>query len=180
MPKFLDLTDKTFGDLKVLSRAPNKGKNVYWTCQCKCGTIKEIRSSSLTSGITTSCGHCKNPNISITKKKKKCPICNKIFETNINNRKYCYECSPSKDSGKFRKRAIKHQLILYKGNKCEICGYDKCEGALEFHHLNPEEKDFQIADIDLSKNLNMDSLKKEVDKCQLVCANCHREIHYLQ
>lgn len=32
MPKFLDLTDKTFGDLKVLSRAPNKDKNVYWTC----------------------------------------------------------------------------------------------------------------------------------------------------
>lgn len=69
-------------------------------------------------------------------------------------------------------------MILYKGKKCEICGYDKCEGALEFHHLNPLEKDFQIGDIDLSNNLNIDDLKKEVDKCQLLCANCHREQHY--
>ena len=46
--------------------------------------------------------------------------------------------------------------------------------ALEFHHLNPEEKDFGI-----SKTLtrSMDSLRKEVDKCILVCSNCHAEIH---
>lgn len=180
MPKFIDLTNKTFGDLEVIRRAPNKGKNVYWTCKCKCGNVKDIRGTSLTNKITTSCGKCKNfnPNISSINKIKICPICQEQFETNINNRKYCYKCSPVNDSGKFRKRAIKHQLILYKGKKCEICGYDKCEGALEFHHLNPLEKDFQIGDIDLSNNLNIDDLKKEVDKCQLLCANCHREQHY--
>lgn len=36
--------------------------------------------------------------------------------------------------------------LEYKGNKCSICGYDKCLGALEFHHLDSEEKDFGISE----------------------------------
>jgi len=67
--------------------------------------------------------------------------------------------------------------VLYKGGKCEICGYNKCLGALDFHHLNPNEKDFSISDS--SKYHNLEEMKKEVDKCILVCANCHREIHYV-
>jgi hypothetical protein len=61
-----------------------------------------------------------------------------------------------------------------KGGKCSICGYNKCMQALEFHHLDPNQKD-----IGVSTNLstNFDKLKKEVEKCILVCANCHREIH---
>ena len=46
--------------------------------------------------------------------------------------------------------------------------------ALEFHHLNPEEKDFEIS---RTLTRSMDSLRKEVDKCILVCSNCHAEIH---
>ena len=45
--------------------------------------------------------------------------------------------------------------------------------ALEFHHLNPLEKDFNIS----SSSKPIEELKKEVDKCQLLCANCHREVH---
>ena len=60
--------------------------------------------------------------------------------------------------------------------KCEICGYDKCLGALDFHHLDPSQKDFTISNSNIYKNL--DKLKEEVNKCILVCANCHREIHY--
>ena len=59
--------------------------------------------------------------------------------------------------------------------KCEICGYDRCITALEFHHLNRGEKDFSISESTYSRS--MEDLKKEVDKCILVCANCHREIH---
>ena len=46
--------------------------------------------------------------------------------------------------------------------------------ALEFHHSNPEEKDFGIS---RTLTRSMDSLRKEVDKCILVCSNCHAEIH---
>lgn len=77
---------------------------------------------------------------------------------------------------KVHRHKTKEELVKYKGGKCEICGYDKCIGALDFHHLDPSKKDFAISNSNIYKNL--DKLKEEVDKCILVCANCHREIHY--
>ena len=71
------------------------------------------------------------------------------------------------------RKKTKIKLIEYKGGKCEICGYSTCNRALEFHHKNPKEKDFTIS----GKSLSFDKLKSEVDKCLLVCANCHCEIH---
>ena len=76
---------------------------------------------------------------------------------------------------KKRRVRIKEELVEYKGGKCEICGYNKCLSALEFHHLDPSKKDFGIASNSSYKNINI--LKKEIDKCILVCSNCHREIH---
>jgi hypothetical protein len=74
------------------------------------------------------------------------------------------------------KKNIKLKLIEYKGGKCVICGYNKCETALEFHHLNPKSKDFSIS----NNSFSFEKMKLETDKCILVCANCHREIHYLE
>ena len=72
------------------------------------------------------------------------------------------------------RRRRKRKLIAYKGGKCERCGYDKdYPGVYEFHHLNPDEKDFGIA----SKSVGLEKLKLEVDKCQLLCRNCHAETH---
>lgn len=65
-------------------------------------------------------------------------------------------------------------LIDYKGGQCAHCGYNKCSRALEFHHLDPNEKDFGISTI-LTRNVA--SLKAEVNKCILLCANCHAEEH---
>ena len=79
---------------------------------------------------------------------------------------------------KEHRKRVKEELIAYKGGKCEICGYDKCIAALDFHHINPEEKDFAISNSNIYKNI--EALKQEVDKCMLVCANCHRELHYQQ
>lgn len=60
-----------------------------------------------------------------------------------------------------------------KGEKCSICGYNKCLRALEFHHPNPKEKEFQI-----TQNVkDFEKLKEEAEKCILVCSNCHAEIH---
>lgn len=72
-----------------------------------------------------------------------------------------------------RRKLIKEKLIKYKGGKCEKCGYCKNIHALEFHHINPNGKEFTIS----SKNISLKKLKKEVDKCILLCSNCHREMH---
>ena len=73
----------------------------------------------------------------------------------------------------FRKRT-KEKAVEYKGGKCKICNYDRCVSALEFHHLEPSKKDFTLSQ---SMNIAWDKIKEELDKCILVCANCHREIH---
>lgn len=74
-----------------------------------------------------------------------------------------------------RQNEIKIQAIVYKGGECEHCGYSKYIGALEFHHIDPKEKDINWKNFKLRKfNSNF---KKELDKCKLLCANCHREEH---
>lgn len=78
----------------------------------------------------------------------------------------------SKSVVSWRKKT-KIKLIEYKGGKCMFCGYKKCIEALDFHHINPKEKDFTIS----GKSWGFDRLKKESDKCVLVCNRCHTEIH---
>ena len=60
---------------------------------------------------------------------------------------------------------------------CAKCG-DKRIYVLDFHHINPEEKDNTIAH--MIKSSSIEKLVEEVDKCKLLCANCHREFHYLE
>ena len=74
-----------------------------------------------------------------------------------------------------RRDKIKEILVEYKGGKCEICGYNKCISALEFHHLDPTQKEYGIGYKGYTRSIEKN--KKEADKCVLVCANCHREIH---
>lgn len=67
----------------------------------------------------------------------------------------------------------KIKLIEYKGGECIKCGYNKSLKVLSFHHRDPKEKDFSIS----GKSWSFEKLKNEVDKCDLVCSNCHIEIH---
>lgn len=67
----------------------------------------------------------------------------------------------------------KKDLVEYKGGRCCRCGYDKCIDALTFHHVNPLEKEFNIG----GSTYGFERLKKEVDKCILLCMNCHAEEH---
>jgi len=71
-----------------------------------------------------------------------------------------------------RRRKIKTLSIEYKGGRCQVCGYSKYQGALDLHHLG--NKEFGIADKGYTRS--WDKVKSELDKCVLVCANCHREI----
>ena len=108
---------------------------------------------------------------------KNLQIISKEFGVSINRLKFLKRRTPQTDYEILRNRRyrIKKLLVEYKGNKCQVCGYNRCLSALEFHHLDPNSKDFTIAST--MKYSNLDKLKVEVDKCILVCANCHREIH---
>ena len=88
-----------------------------------------------------------------------------------------YRCTKCRmDAVSRKRRKIKQQLVEYKGNKCEICGYDKCIAALEFHHKDYTEKDFSISN--KGSTYGIEKAKKEVDKCLLLCSNCHKELHH--
>ena len=86
----------------------------------------------------------------------------------------CKKCSV--DAVTKRRRAIKLKAVEYKGGECYRCGYNICVDALEFHHRNPEEKDFNLGAKGHSRA--WDRVKEELDKCDMVCSNCHKEIHY--
>jgi hypothetical protein len=83
--------------------------------------------------------------------------------------KLCNSCSIRT----WRKRR-KLKCIEYMGGSCEKCGYDKSPAALEFHHRDPNTKDFGMSE---GENRSWDKTMVELDKCIMVCANCHREIH---
>ena len=74
-----------------------------------------------------------------------------------------------------RRRKLKKIGVEYLGGKCSVCGYDKCIWALEFHHTDPSEKDFGISEY---SNLAWHKIKEELNKCVLLCSNCHKETHY--
>jgi hypothetical protein len=65
--------------------------------------------------------------------------------------------------------------IIYKGSSCLICGYNRFIGALDFHHLDPAEKDFGLSTKGITRAWAL--VKQELDKTVLLCSNCHREVH---
>ncbi len=73
-----------------------------------------------------------------------------------------------------RRRKIKSLAIESKGGKCQICGYSRYQGALDLHHINPLKKTFSLGDKGYTRSWDM--IRAELDKCILVCANCHREL----
>ncbi len=74
---------------------------------------------------------------------------------------------------RLRDKTIELKNLL--GGKCSICGYDKCFYALDFHHTG-ENKEGNLATI--IKDASKQKALKEIKKCILVCANCHRELHH--
>ena len=190
MPKRIDITGKRFGKLTAIEIAKSRGKKTYWWYLCDCGRKKEVQTGHLTSGAITSCGLCEgNKRIdNFIKDKSKllprtCILCEQEFTPNVFNRTYCYDCVPVGlapiERQKLISRLLKHKLVEYKGRKCEQCGYNKCEGALHFHHTDPNKKDFSISQINLNQTIfSIREIKKEVDKCILLCANCHAEKHF--
>jgi len=88
---------------------------------------------------------------------------------------FCKKCFNKYCSDRWVQKKL--EAIEYLGGCCSICGYKKHYGALEFHHKDPTIKKFQW---DKARKLKKETIKKELDKCILVCANCHREIHEME
>lgn len=83
----------------------------------------------------------------------------------------------SKDTKKFWRREIKHRGVQFLGGICRNCGnvFDDC--CYDFHHLNPNEKDFNISSAQTNGAKTWLKVRDELKKCVLLCANCHRLIH---
>jgi hypothetical protein len=73
-----------------------------------------------------------------------------------------------------RRRRVKEQLVKEAGGRCLLCGYDKCQAALHFHHVDPSSKLFGLAMGGITRAI--DEARREAKKCILVCSNCHAEI----
>lgn len=84
----------------------------------------------------------------------------------------CYSISK-----KPRRQRIKEEFIEWKKTlKCSKCGNDD-HRVLEFHHRNPTEKEYTIANI-IDRGYGVEKMENEISKCDVLCANCHRIVHY--
>jgi 5-methylcytosine-specific restriction endonuclease McrA len=84
----------------------------------------------------------------------------------------CTRCSSEAVSR--RRRKLKAILVTEAGGRCALCGYDRYVGALAFHHIDPAQKSFGLAEGGLARSLAKS--REEVAKCALLCANCHAEV----
>ena len=123
---------------------------------------------------------------------KICSLCNKTkslsdFYSNgyqpNGKKKYKGKCKSCDQKSRYSTFNDKLNIILMelgKEYKCERCGYDNNPSAIHFHHLDPSQKDFELADI--SRTLSLDNLRdtvsEEIKKCIILCSNCHMEEHY--
>ena len=121
-------------------------------------------------------GKLKNPEwIKVT-----CLYCDKEFDYYRDSaaiRKACYDCIPDdkQHDASLKRRLVKEKAVRVKGNKCEICGETYPPGVYDFHHLDPAQKDFNIWN--KHATVKWDIVEKEIEKCALLCANCHRLVH---
>jgi hypothetical protein len=74
-----------------------------------------------------------------------------------------------------RRKKLRDMALEYGGGKCIICKYKKSRRAMVFHHLDPMKKDFGLSVRGLTRS--WEKMRAELDKCVLLCANCHAEVH---
>lgn len=125
-------------------------------------------------------------------KSKKCKVCektkpiNEFHKNKVHGGKTYYrsECKPCYQDYKkvYRYKVSDYINELKQNSSCTKCGYSKethknfSHRALEFHHPQ-NNKEFAIGNA-VSKGVGLDRIKKEIDKCVILCARCHAEIHH--
>jgi hypothetical protein len=119
-------------------------------------------------------------NVLLTGGKSRCPSCQETLDiTQFYARRdgtarntYCKKCANKQTME--RQQRLKELAVIYKGGRCAHCGYDRYIGSLEFHHLDPQAKEFALSH---SRSTTFEKIRPELDKCILLCSNCHREEH---
>lgn len=133
--------------------------------------------------IKTNC-RCKTCGKDLYRRKSRLEKSKYIFcTTGCRNKFYTKEKFPElftrlkrdRSSDQKRIRYKKEKAVEYKGGKCELCGYDRCIAAMDFHHINPEDKLYEVKTL---LNRRWDLIVEEIKKCMLLCSNCHRELHW--
>jgi uncharacterized CHY-type Zn-finger protein len=97
-----------------------------------------------------------------------CKLCKKDLGANEKNDSKCYTCAT-----RVRRYRTKFAAVKYKGGICEHCGWIGSIAAFDFHHIDAN-KEFTLKSCAHKK---WDLIKKELDKCKLLCSNCHRIEH---
>lgn len=99
-----------------------------------------------------------------------------LFAKHLNgNSKSGFRCM--KCSAEATKRVVeskRNRVYEEFGGCCSFCGYNKCREALEFHHLDPSKKEINPSKV---FSRSYERIIQELNKCILLCANCHRELH---
>jgi hypothetical protein len=72
-----------------------------------------------------------------------------------------------------RKRRVRATLIATAGGRCAIRGYDRCAQSLHLHHVDPSRKRLELGS---HRGAGLGAFLDELDKCVLLCANCHGEV----
>lgn len=95
----------------------------------------------------------------------------------------CYNCHMelhySLNEKSLRRIRYKETMLDYlKTNSCSKCGYDTCLGCLDFHHVNTEDKQFKLSTMRSFIGGLTDDVKNELDKCIVLCSNCHHDLHF--
>jgi transposase len=86
-----------------------------------------------------------------------------------------YRCTQCRSAAvSTRRRRLKQILVADAGGACTLCGYDRCPAALEFHHLDPDDKRFELSRRGVTRSLAR--ARAEAAKCILLCSNCHAEV----
>jgi hypothetical protein len=96
------------------------------------------------------------------------------FVIEINGNRRCKRCRV--ESVTKRRRKVKEKLVEYFGGKCKLCDYSKCQQALEFHHLDPDQKKFTLGEKGACRK--WEEMLAEAKKCVLLCSRCHKEVEY--
>jgi hypothetical protein len=107
---------------------------------------------------------------------KKCSSCRALSPAQSFKRNgICKPCQARK--ARSERADAKRRSVEFLGGRCIKCGYKACLAALDFHHRDPKKKDFQIGS---RREMAFARLKKELRKCDLLCRNCHAEVHFLR
>ena len=105
-----------------------------------------------------------------------CRVCGRVYvydRAKGHGRTRCNSCCSGRAT-RAQRTELKHRMVAYKGGRCSLCSYDVCIEAMCFHHVDPDSKAFSIAG---SHNRSWPRLREELDRCVLLCKNCHAQLH---